>query len=79
MHRSSSLVFTSLAVGLILILVSGNAYGYLDPGSGLYVLQILIAGALGALYAIKVYWQKIKAFLFARFAKPKDDSTHDEH
>jgi hypothetical protein len=31
---------------------------YLDPGSGSFILQILLAALLGGAYAIKVYWKK---------------------
>ncbi len=33
---------------------------YLDPGSGSFILQIVIAAVLGGAYAVKVYWKKIK-------------------
>ncbi len=33
---------------------------YLDPGSGSILLQMVIAAALGAAFAVKVYWKKIK-------------------
>jgi hypothetical protein len=33
---------------------------YLDPGSGSFILQVLLASLLGAGFAIKVYWNKIK-------------------
>jgi hypothetical protein len=35
---------------------------YLDPGSGSFLLQLLIAAILGGAFAVKVYWKKIKAF-----------------
>ena len=35
---------------------------YLDPGSGSYLLQLLLAALLGAGFAIKIYWKKIVAF-----------------
>ncbi|MFP3854757.1 MAG: hypothetical protein ACLFWD_10755 [Anaerolineales bacterium] len=38
---------------------------YLDPGSGSYLLQLLIAGAMGALLMLRIYWGKVKGF-FAR-------------
>jgi hypothetical protein len=34
---------------------------HLDPGSGSILLQLLVAAALGAAFAVKVYWKKIKA------------------
>ncbi|MBI4243883.1 MAG: hypothetical protein HY606_07315 [Planctomycetes bacterium] len=38
---------------------------YIDPGTGSYIFQLLIAGVVGTLYAIKLYWKKIK-LLFNR-------------
>jgi hypothetical protein len=37
---------------------------YLDPGTGSFALQLLLAGILSSLYAIKLYWRRIKGFLF---------------
>jgi hypothetical protein len=36
---------------------------YIDPGSGSFVLQALIAALAGTLVAVNIYWQKIKRFL----------------
>ena len=36
---------------------------YLDPGSGSFLLQLLIAGLLGAGFVIKSSWGKIKSFM----------------
>lgn len=38
---------------------------YLDPGSGSYLLQLLIGGILGALFLLRAYWGRVKEF-FAR-------------
>jgi hypothetical protein len=38
-------------------------YAYIDPGSGSYFLQILVASTLGLLYSIRLFWAKIDAFL----------------
>lgn len=35
---------------------------YLDPGTGSFIIQILLAGLLGLGVAIKVYWNKIRDF-----------------
>jgi len=47
------------------------AYGYLDPGSGSFILQLLIGGGIAALYTIKTYWGKITSFI--RREKNKDE------
>jgi len=45
------------------------AYAYIDPASGTYLLQLLPAGLLGALFALKVYWKKAMYFLKLLFRK----------
>ena len=46
-----------------------GASAYLDPGSGSYIIQILIGTLLGGFFAIKIYWRKIKAY----FSKDRKD------
>ena len=46
---------------------------YLDPGTGSFIIQILLAGLLGLGVAVKVYWNKIRDF----FSRNKSDSTLD--
>jgi hypothetical protein len=45
---------------------------YLDPGSGSFLIQLLIAGVVGAGFLIKAYWKKIKG-LFNRSEATKED------
>jgi hypothetical protein len=35
---------------------------YIEPGSGSYLLQVVIAAILGAAFWIKMSWLRIKAF-----------------
>jgi hypothetical protein len=37
-------------------------FAYIDPGSGSMLFQILMAGLLGGLYAIKTFWRQITGF-----------------
>jgi hypothetical protein len=46
-----------------------NAHAYLDPGSGSYLLQLLLAALFGALFAIKIFWKKIVDFFRNLFSK----------
>ncbi len=46
---------------------------YLDPGSGSFLIQLLIAGLVGAGFIVKVYWKKIKGFFSRNVAKKEDD------
>jgi hypothetical protein len=43
---------------------------YLDPGSGSFILQLLVATLFGALVIVRAYWSKIKAFF--RREKPSE-------
>jgi hypothetical protein len=48
---------------------------YIDPGSGSYLIQAIIAAVLGALFYFKTIWWKIKSF----FKKPKDNKENPDH
>jgi hypothetical protein len=50
---------------------------YLDPGSGSYLLQLLIAGLLGGAFAIRASWDKIKNF-FRRGPKSEEEAPSDD-
>jgi len=56
--------FCAGAVSLIVFGVIGSpkAHAYLDPGTGSFILQMLIAGAVGAAMAIKAFWGNIVMF-----------------
>ena len=55
---------------------------YLDPGSGSFLIQLLIAGIAGLSIAIGASWSRLKRF-FKRFRKKaeadegKDDEDED--
>jgi hypothetical protein len=49
-------------------------HAYLDPGSGSFLIQLIIAGLVGAGFLIKTYWKKIKG-LFNRSSLNKEDDT----
>ena len=51
---------------------------YLDPGSGSYLVQVIIAAVLGAAFFFKNSWLKIKAFFSRPKAQPKDEKEAGE-
>jgi len=59
---------------LFFFLFPSPVLAYLDPGTGSYFIQILIASLLGAFYLTKAFWFKLlknlKAF-FKNFLKTK--------
>ncbi|CAN5149104.1 hypothetical protein BH11PAT4_BH11PAT4_6220 [soil metagenome] len=38
------------------------AAAYLDPGTGSYITQVLVASLLGGLYALKLSWSRVKLY-----------------
>ena len=59
-------------LALSLILMATSALAYLDPGTGSYIVQILIAAVLGGLVAIKTFWSTIVLFFKRIFGKGGD-------
>jgi uncharacterized membrane protein len=51
-----------LIVMLCLVSIK-SAYAYLDPGSGSFLFQILIASLLAISFAIKNFWRAIWNFI----------------
>ncbi|MFH1112757.1 MAG: hypothetical protein V1792_02435 [Pseudomonadota bacterium] len=49
-----------------------SALAYIDPGAGSYMIQLLAAGAISALFAVKVFWGRIKDFFKGRSDKEGD-------
>lgn len=39
-----------------------KVHAYIDPGTGSMLIQVLIALFFGALFAIKMFWKRIKIF-----------------
>lgn len=52
---------------------------YLDPGSGSFLLQLLIAGLAGIGLFIGASWSKIKRFFHRRNSEMKPDEEEDEY
>ena len=50
---------------------------YLDPGSGSFLIQLVIAALLGLGVALRAYWGKIKGW-FGIKPKPEDDDDDSD-
>ena len=52
---------------------------YIDPGSGSYILQMIIAAVLGVGFFFKNFWLSIKAFFTGKKpGKKEEDNTPEE-
>jgi hypothetical protein len=48
-----------------------DAQAYVDPGTGSYLLQIMSAGVLAALFMIKPLWRNIREGFLHLIGKPR--------
>lgn len=60
----------------LILLFPKPAHAYLDPGTGSYLFQILIAGLFGSLFFIKSIFRGIKKFFKDTFKmKPAEEKA----
>ena len=71
-------ILTFLICNIIAIfLIVTNAYAYLDPGTGSFILQAII-GFLAVISAgFLYYWRKVKNFFIKLFKKNNNDEKTD--
>ncbi|TEU11402.1 MAG: hypothetical protein E3J21_23680 [Anaerolineales bacterium] len=65
-------------VFLLFLIFTRDAHAYLDPGTGSYILQLIIAGLLGASLVVKIYWGNIKTFFSNLFSKGQSEEDDNE-
>lgn len=53
------------------------AHAYIDPGTGSYIIQVIIGGVLGAAFALKVYWKKVKFYFSNLLSKQTKNDNHE--
>ena len=55
-----------------------NILLYVDPGSGSYLVQMIIAAVVGALFYFKHLWWRFKSFFTrGKQTEPEKDKLHD--
>lgn len=53
-------------------------FGYLDPGSGSFLLQLAIATVVGLAVVLRTQWAKIKKFFGGKSETTEDQDSDDE-
>lgn len=63
-----------LIFGIFLLTVAAvtPVHAYLDPGTGSFVLQMILGGVAGAALLVRMYWQKFLGLF-------KSDAGTEEH
>lgn len=59
----------TLILAAITFFFPNYAYSYIDPGTGSYIIQIVIAAFVAVSFMVKIYWLKIKNFIGRLFSK----------
>jgi hypothetical protein len=70
------LLHSQLFTGVFSLL--GRESAYLDPGSGSYFIQLLLASLMGALFVLGVYRKKVTEFFRNLFSRHKADEEQDK-
>ena len=65
--------FGGILIFFAWMLYPNDAQAYIDPGSGSFIIQCLIAAVLGMLFSLKVFWGKIKAYFRTTFTMKRNN------
>ena len=57
---------------LLLLVLTLPAYAYIDPGTGSFVLQLIIGGVAGAFVAFKLFWGRLRTRFRKAPGEPRD-------
>jgi O-antigen/teichoic acid export membrane protein len=65
---TSTFVYTSAGTHQV-----GSVKAYIDPGTGSFVIQMLVASIAGVVYLTKMFWSNIKKHFLKFIHKRKKD------
>ncbi len=71
-------IHTLMDMITIFLLPLARQQAYLDPGSGSYFVQLLLASLMGALFVLGVYRKKVTDFFRNLFSRGKGEDELDE-
>lgn len=69
MQMSVTKKMALILFGIVYLIFPQTIFAYLDPGTGSYILQIVLAAIVGAAFTIKLYWTKVKSFVVNLFTR----------
>lgn len=71
--RSHPIPRPLLAAVFVCLLLPASALAYLDPGTGSFIIQMLIGAVLGGLVAVGVFWRRVLGFFKRLFGRGTQD------
>lgn len=78
MKRARSFLGLAASLMILALVFPRSAHAYVDPGTGSYVLQIVIAGIAAASFSLKLFWGRIRAFFSGPPPQREDNIDSDE-
>lgn len=78
MARATGRAAPILAGTCLVLLCCRAAYGYVDPGTGSLILQVILGSLLGAAFAVKIFWRQIMIWIGRLFSKRHKDDANSE-
>ena len=78
MKEFRRLILWGALAPLLLLVCAGDAWAYLDPGTGSYILQILLGCLLGAAFTVKMFWRSITLHISNLVAKVRRRRDGDQ-
>lgn len=80
-HRINNSVvnmFRLIALVSICLLMPRLALAYVDPGTGSFVIQGIMAAVVGVAVAVKMFWHRIKKALGMKVDRDESEGDWDE-
>lgn len=62
-------------IAIFLFVVPTKAHAYLDPGTGSYLLQVMLALFFGGVYAVSTWWRQIKTGISNLFSRKGKEAS----
>lgn len=72
----SKLPIAAMASTVAFWLLAAPAWAYLDPGTGSYVFQMVVATVISVGFLVRTYWHRLRAF-FTRREPPRPPGPPD--
>jgi len=76
--KFKNFLFAISLISLFYLITPNRLYAYLDAGTGSYMIQIIIAIAIGGAFGIKIFWRKIYSISHRLFSKKRNNIEQEK-
>jgi len=78
MKELKLLIHMVMLIQVFQLIMTSSAWAYIDPGTGSYLFQMLMAGLLGSMFALKMMWRNIRVY-FSKFFTQSDSPKNENN